>query len=72
MKMDCEGGEFGILFNASRETLRKIQHLCLEYHDGFTPYTHEDLIQHLEENGFTVRTKPNAVHDYLGYLYAHR
>jgi FkbM family methyltransferase len=72
IKIDCEGSEFDILFNASRETLGKIRHVCLEYHDGFTQYTHKDLIRYLEENGFSVQTTPNPVHNYLGYLYAHR
>jgi FkbM family methyltransferase len=72
LKMDCEGSEYDILFSASGDTLAKIQHLCMEYHDGFTRYTHHDLVRHLQENGFAVRTAQNPVHAYLGYLHARR
>ena len=70
LKMDCEGGEFDILLNALPETLAKIHHICLEYHDNATEYTHVDLEKFLKSNGFSVRTAQNPVHDYLGFLYA--
>jgi FkbM family methyltransferase len=69
LKMDCEGGEFEILLNASCETLRQFSHICMEYHDGFTPYSHKDLAQHLQGCGFEVRTAANPVHGFLGFLY---
>ncbi|MCP4600750.1 MAG: FkbM family methyltransferase [Proteobacteria bacterium] len=72
VKIDCEGSEFEILFNASPATLERIDHICLEYHDGFTEFSHEDLARYLQENGFQVKTAPNPVHSYLGFLYAHR
>jgi FkbM family methyltransferase len=72
MKIDCEGGEFEILLSASAETLSKISHLCLEYHDGFTRHSHEDLKQHLEECGFAVNINRNPVHNHLGFLYAYQ
>lgn len=72
LKMDCEGGEFDILLNARPETLARIERICLEYHDGFTPFSHTDLEKHLQQNGYQVKITPNPVHGYLGFLYASR
>jgi len=71
LKMDCEGGEFDILLNANPETLARIDRICLEYHDGFTEFSHTDLVKHLQQNGYQVKITPNPVHDYLGFLYAY-
>ncbi len=71
LKMDCEGGEFDILFNTSETTLKKIKNICLEYHDGVTNFSHTDLIDYLQTRGFQVETTPNPVHSHLGFLYAH-
>ncbi|MBZ0305896.1 MAG: FkbM family methyltransferase [Anaerolineae bacterium] len=72
MKMDCEGAEYDILFHASPITMHKIRHLCMEYHDGLTPYTHQDLVEFLETHGFRVTTTPNPAHREIGFLYARR
>lgn len=72
LKIDCEGCEFDVLLNTSRDVLEKIDHIILEYHNGFTPYSHTELARHLQENGFQVKITPNPVHNYLGFLYAHR
>ena len=70
LKIDCEGGEFDILLNASPQTLSKIRHICLEYHDNATAHTHSELKTFLEANNFAVQLTPNPVHHYLGLLYA--
>ena len=72
LKLDCEGCEFELLLNASPTTLQKINHICMEYHNGFTEYSHTDLVTHLEENGFQVKVSPNPVHDFLGFMHAYR
>ncbi len=72
LKMDCEGGEFDILFNASAATLEKISHISLEYHNGVTRFTHVDLVDYLRQSGFEVETISNPVHSHLGFLHAHR
>lgn len=72
LKMDCEGCEFDVLFGASLATLERISRLCLEYHDGFTRFTHTDLIGYLRRYGFQTQVTPNPVYPYLGFLYAHR
>jgi len=70
MKIDCEGAEYEILMNASPATLKRIVHICLEYHDGFTSYTHADLVRFLEGQGFAITLQPNPAHGYLGLMHA--
>jgi FkbM family methyltransferase len=72
LKIDCEGCEFDILFGASHAILEKISRICLEYHDGFTSYNHEDLARYLRNNGFQVKLTQNPAHSHLGFLYACR
>jgi FkbM family methyltransferase len=55
VKMDCEGGEYDILFNLDDETLQRIPRLACEIHEGpGIPYTWQDLIGFMESKGFTV------------------
>jgi FkbM family methyltransferase len=70
LKIDCEGGEFDIIFNASTTTLKKIRNISLEYHNGVTKFSHTDLVTYLQQRGFKVKTVPNPVHSNLGFLYA--
>lgn len=72
LKLDCEGAEYAILFNAGSEDLRSIDRIVMEYHEGVTEYDHTDLERFLIESGYCVRITPNYVHNNLGYLYADR
>ncbi len=72
LKMDCEGAEYDILLNAKPEALERVQRLVMEYHDGFTSFSHKDLVALLTSHGFSVSLTPNPVHPNLGYLYACR
>lgn len=72
LKLDCEGAEYSILFNAPQPALESIQRIVMEYHDNLTRYNHGDLARFLKERGFQVETFPNPVHSHLGYLRAHR
>lgn len=72
LKMDCEGGEFDILLNTPLEILDRIDRICLEYHDGFTEFSHTDLVNHLRHNGYRVKISRNPVHHNLGFLYAYK
>lgn len=72
MKMDCEGAEFGILFNTPDEVLERIERIVMEYHDSHPPHTHEDLAEFLAKKGYRVETFQNYVHADLGYLRATR
>lgn len=72
LKVDCEGAEYDIFLHTDEETLRKIAHICLEYHDGVTAFSHTDLVQFFEGKGFRVKTYPNPAHSELGFLHASR
>jgi FkbM family methyltransferase len=72
LKLDCEGAEFPILFSASGELLGKIERILLEYHDNAGNYSHQDLARYLSERGYQIKTTPNFVHSYLGYIFAWR
>jgi len=55
LKMDCEGAEYDILFNASFETLKRIKILSLEFHDLKDPEkTSSRLIDSMESKQFEV------------------
>jgi FkbM family methyltransferase len=70
LKIDCEGGEYDILFHAGEEALGRIRHIAMEYHDGVTPWSHRDLVAFLESHGFTTRRRPSPAHANLGFLFA--
>ena len=72
LKMDCEGAEYGVFFNTDPETLSKIDRICLEYHDGVTEHSHDDLASFFEQNGFEVDCTENPAHSDLGLLFANR
>ncbi|MFA6073340.1 MAG: FkbM family methyltransferase [Candidatus Woesearchaeota archaeon] len=60
LKMDCEGSEYKIFFNASNATLKKIQKISMEYHNLDENRNVQKLKIFLEKNNFEVRvmTKP--------------
>ncbi|MDY7078669.1 MAG: FkbM family methyltransferase [Chloroflexota bacterium] len=70
LKLDCEGAEYAILFDAPDAILGSVERIVMECHGGVTPYGHSDLVDFLRTGGFQVRTCPNPVHDHLGFLYA--
>ena len=70
MKVDCEGAEYDVFFNADDASLASINRICMEYHNHLTEYRHQDLCQFLRAKGFTVTTAGNPAHDTIGFLYA--
>jgi FkbM family methyltransferase len=72
MKIDAEGAEYAILFNAPDAVLENIDRIVMEYHDAITEHTHADLTRFLQGKGYRVKSVENAVHPELGYLYAER
>lgn len=72
LKMDCEGDEYPILFNASEKILLQIERIILEYHDRDEEFNHFRLAEFLRRKDYNVRTFTNFVHSRLGYLYAWR
>jgi FkbM family methyltransferase len=70
LKIDCEGGEYDILFHAGEGALGRVRHIAMEYHDGVTTWSHRDLVAFLESNGFATRRRPSPAHANLGFLFA--
>jgi FkbM family methyltransferase len=57
VKVDCEGGEFALLYETTPEDWKGIKRLALEYHIGFDkkyPANPEQLQQRIEELGFEI------------------
>lgn len=71
LKMDCEGAEYEIFFNTEAGNLERIQHICLEYHDHVTQFSHVDLVRFFRERGFSVKLSPSPVQPHIGFIYAH-
>lgn len=72
LKIDCEGGEYEILFTASPKTLACVQRICMEIHDGIDGHNRFEMITFLQGQGYRTRLTPNPVHDNLAYLFADR
>lgn len=60
LKIDAEGAEDAILHGASEETLARIRHLVLEYHEDLCPGVTERCRTLLTRRGFTVSVTPLA------------
>ena len=71
LKLDCEGAEYEILFNATEETLSKVHCISMEYHVGLSEYGPAELERFLEMRGFTVITLPMTDVE-EGYMYAYK
>jgi methyltransferase, FkbM family len=69
LKVDCEGCEYDLFRNASREALDRFDQIAIEYHYGY-----KELVNILKKNGFKTK---NTIPIYragmiLGYIYAWR
>ena len=64
LKIDVEGSEYEVLLFTSRETLRRIHRIAMEYHGDCAPYSKQQLFDHLRQTGFTVM---RDIRDPLGY-----
>jgi len=71
LKLDCEGAEYEILFNAKAETLRRIESIAMEYHVGLNEHSGEELEEFLRAHNFDVKRLP-LYDPEGGYLYAVR
>ena len=67
LKMDCEGAEYDILFNAPAEVIKKIDNIVMEYHN-IENHNVSEIIDFLKKNGFKV--KQLSLSHNLGQLYA--
>jgi FkbM family methyltransferase len=55
-KIDCEGAEFEIMFNAKPSTIKKIKRIIMEVHPH-DEYHNNDMIEFLVKSGFIIKTK---------------
>ena len=57
LKMDCEGAEYEILYNAPDQYFKRIKEIRLEYHNHSSSQSNsgEHLKKFLEKKGFTVK-----------------
>ena len=65
-KFDCEGCEYGLL-EEDEATLRKIEKIAMEYHNGLG-----GILEKLESSGFKVRVEKSKRNRKMGYIYAER
>lgn len=58
LKLDCEGAEFEILYEASDQVLRRITRIYLEFHErpGGDELSGAALVQFLAKHGFALET----------------
>lgn len=83
LKMDCEGGEYEILYETSPKVLQKIKKIVLEYHninearkrkglpeDAPSSYNNIALTYFLKKQGYEVIV--NAIEPRRGLIYAYR
>lgn len=70
LKIDVEGAEYQMLLSLDNNDLQRVRRICLEYHEGVTIYSHDDLEDHLAARGWCVRVYPSTVRSDLGFLYA--
>ncbi len=74
VKIDCEGGEFALLYETEPEDWKNTKRISLEYHIGFDkkyPVSPEQLGRRIEELGFKVLVmRPGS--EQFGYIVAAR
>lgn len=58
LKLDCEGAEYPILYNASDDLLKKINLMLIEAHPlDNDKLSNESLVKHLQQKGFRTTSK---------------
>jgi FkbM family methyltransferase len=72
VKLDCEGGEFALLYETMPEDWKGIKRLALEYHIGYDkkyPVNPEQLQRRIEQLGFEILSASRNSEIY-GYIVA--
>jgi FkbM family methyltransferase len=65
LKLDCEGSEYSILYNATDDVWAKIGALTIETHKGTREDENRDhLIAHLQQKGYTTKAQDDIVWAY--------
>jgi len=71
LKLDCEGAEYDILYNADTQTIKKIRAACIEAHPSTVPANRLDRLEtFLRKQGFETTTLDANVE--TGMIYAWR
>lgn len=68
LKIDCEGSEGQIVASTPIAVWKDIDKVVIEYHDGVSLLSHEEISAKLKKAGYTVRIKKSD--DFFGYIYA--
>ena len=71
LKIDCEGGEYDIIFNSNKKTFDKIKSISLEYHN-VSNFKGSDIEIFLKEQGYNVKRIPSKKNDRFGFIYANK
>ncbi len=66
LKMDCEGAEYDILFSLSKNEMKKIKKISMEYHN-YALRNGEEIARFLKDNNFNVWIKRGKI---FGTIYA--
>jgi len=69
LKMDIEGGEYGVIENLDTDDFSKIGAIVMEYHN-FWDRDYKVLEERLRENGFSVQSYPSKFDTWMGFLLA--
>lgn len=72
LKIDCEGGEYEILFSLPDAIFAKIKNIILEYHDKVKNHNHDELVELLKLKKFKIKAKKHAIEEDIGIIYAKR
>lgn len=70
LKIDCEGSEYDILFNAPENCVQRVKKVAMEYHEGMAEFDLNDLVTFFEENDFNVLKTIQNEDKITGMLYA--
>lgn len=69
VKMDCEGAEYSIIYNSSRDVFERINSLCVETHKGEGEDQNINYLNgHLMKMGYTTKVLDEG--NYTGYIWA--
>ena len=71
LKFDCEGSEYPIVYSMTKEHFDKIDHICLESHQGSKEgENHKSLVKYISQFGYNIVEQDN--HNGTGYIWATR
>jgi FkbM family methyltransferase len=70
VKVDCEGGEFALLYETMARDWKRVKRLALEYHIGYDkkyPANPEQLQRRIEDLGFEIlsASRSSEIHGYI-------